>query len=83
MLNTKEGKGEGEGFNSLVFFFHSSSLQNGKLLFLDLTMIAAKKKKIIWLFVFFPFGLSSLIQKKKFLDVIFNIPYRIIPVLKS
>lgn len=45
MLNTKEGKGEGEGFNSLVFFFHSSSLQNGKLLFLDLTMIAAKKKK--------------------------------------
>ena len=56
MLNTKEGKGEGEGFNSLVFFFfHSSSLQNGKLLFLDLTMIAAKKKKKKLALCFLPF----------------------------
>ena len=55
MLNTKEGKGEGEGFNSLVFFFHSSSLQNGKLLFLDLTMIAAKKKKKKLALYFIPF----------------------------
>lgn len=55
MLNTKEGKGEGEGFNSLVFFFHSSSLQNGKLLFLDLTMIAAKKKKKKLALCFIPF----------------------------
>ena len=75
MLNTKEGKG-GRGLTLVFFFIHQVCKMENYCFWL--TMIAAKKLALY----FIPFGLSSLIQKKKFLDVIFNIPYKNHPSFK-
>lgn len=79
----RKERGRGRGLTLSFFFFIHQVCKMENYCFWIWQWLLQKKKKIIWLFVFFPFGLSSLIQKKKFLDVIFNIPYKIIPVLKS
>lgn len=80
----RKERGRGRGLTLSFFFFSFIKFAKWKITVFGFDNdCCKKKKKIIWLFVFFPFGLSSLIQKKKFLDVIFNIPYKIIPVLKS